>query len=313
MIQLPVPADQPTMYFIGVTTGQSSIMTLFPRWAETLGLKDACMKGIDIPIHAPAETYRRVVEFIRQDPLSVGALVTTHKIDLYEAAHDMFDEIDPYARQFGELSSISKQNGQLIAHAKDPITAGLSLDTFIPADHWRRTGAEAVILGAGGSALSISAYLALEKFADNIPSRIHLTNRSAPRLASAVNILSQSRVPMSFHLCPQPELNAKIVEALPAGSLIVNATGLGKDRPGSPLPRDIVFPENAIIWELNYRGSLEFMLDAQAQCESRGLTVEDGWTYFLYGWTEVIAEVFHIELTDERFAACREIAAANRS
>ena len=40
-------ATQPTMYFIGVTTGASSIMKVFPEWAEALGLKDTVMKGID--------------------------------------------------------------------------------------------------------------------------------------------------------------------------------------------------------------------------------------------------------------------------
>ena len=38
MIALPTPATCPTMYFIGVTTGQSSIMKLFHVWAEALGL-----------------------------------------------------------------------------------------------------------------------------------------------------------------------------------------------------------------------------------------------------------------------------------
>ena len=33
-------ATQPTMYFIGVTTGSSSIMKVFPEWAKALGLKD---------------------------------------------------------------------------------------------------------------------------------------------------------------------------------------------------------------------------------------------------------------------------------
>lgn len=47
------PAKTPTFYFIGVTTGQSSIMRIFPKWAEALGL-DAVMKGIDLPLHAPA-------------------------------------------------------------------------------------------------------------------------------------------------------------------------------------------------------------------------------------------------------------------
>ena len=34
-------ATQPTFYFIGVTTGSSSIMRVFPKWADALGLKGA--------------------------------------------------------------------------------------------------------------------------------------------------------------------------------------------------------------------------------------------------------------------------------
>ncbi len=97
MVNLPKPATEPTMYFIGVTTGQSSIMRIFPIWAKALGIQ-ATLKGIDIAIHAPAEDYRAVMEFIRSDPLSMGALVTTHKIDLLNACRDLFDELDPYAR-----------------------------------------------------------------------------------------------------------------------------------------------------------------------------------------------------------------------
>ena len=37
-------ATQPTIYFIGVTTSNSSIMKVFPKWAETLGLKDTVIK-----------------------------------------------------------------------------------------------------------------------------------------------------------------------------------------------------------------------------------------------------------------------------
>ncbi len=31
------PAEFPTLYFIGVTTGQSSIMTIFPQWVRARG------------------------------------------------------------------------------------------------------------------------------------------------------------------------------------------------------------------------------------------------------------------------------------
>ncbi len=307
MFTRPAPATQPTMYFIGVTTQQSSIMSLFPKWAKALGI-DAVIKGIDIPIHAPREVYRECVRFIKDDPFSAGALVTTHKIDLFQAASDLFEYMDPYALRFGELSSISKSGGQLRGHAKDPISVGLALDAFIPEGHWERTHGEVAVLGAGGSALAVSAYLALGKHKGNVPAHIHIDNRSAPRLAEAVRILEDSRVPMSFHLCPRTELNDRVVRALPKGSLVINATGLGKDRPGSPLTDDCRFPQEGLIWEFNYRGTLEFMHQAEAQQDEKNLSIEDGWTYFIYGWTQVIAEVFHVDITGERLAMCDALA-----
>ena len=50
-------ASAPTLYFFGVTTTKSSIMTVFPKWAKSLGLKDAVIKGVDFPLHAPAKSY----------------------------------------------------------------------------------------------------------------------------------------------------------------------------------------------------------------------------------------------------------------
>ena len=308
MVNLPKPATEPTMYFIGVTTGQSSIMRIFPIWAKVLGIQ-ATLKGIDIAIHAPAEDYRAVMEFIRSDPLSMGALVTTHKIDLLNACRDLFDELDPYAQRFGEISSISKWEGKMRGHAKDPISAGLALDSFLPAEYWREhPQAQACVLGAGGSALAVCAYLAHEKHGDAVPARIQMNNRSVQRLAEAVHLLGDSRVQMSFNLCPVPEWNDRIVESLPEGSLIINATGMGKDRPGSPVTDRCRFPKNSVIWEFNYRGSLEFMHQAEAQQEASGLRIENGWTYFIHGWTQVIAEVFHIAISGDRLAMCDQLA-----
>jgi len=308
-MKLPEKATKPTMYFIGVTTGKSSIMKIFPEWAKAMNLGDVEIKGIDIGIHAPDEDYRKVVSFIKEDPLSMGALVTTHKIDLFTACEDMFDYLDPYALTFGELSSISKDGNKLMGHAKDPITAGKAMDEFIPENYWVGNNKYACILGAGGSALAIAAYLAHEKWGDNVPRRIIITNRSAPRLAESINRLaSEISVPLSFHLCPNAELNDRIVSKMLKGSMVVNATGLGKDRPGSPLTDECLFPKEALIWEINYRGSLEFMHQAIGQQEKRKLIVEDGWSYFIYGWTEVIAEVFHIEISKETLQKCKEIA-----
>ena len=43
------------------------------------------------------------------------------------------------------------------------------------------------------------------------------------------------------------------------------------------------------------------MHQAAAQKRSRQLTVEDGWLYFLHGWTQVIAQVFHTPIEGELF------------
>lgn len=308
------PATQPTFYFIGVTTGQSSIMRIFPKWAKALGLGEAVIRGIDLAIHADPAVYREVVRFIREDPLSLGALVTTHKIDLFHACRDLFDYLDPYAVAFGELSSISKREGRLVGHAKDPISSGLSLEAFVPDRWWETHGGEALLLGAGGSAIAIGAYLMRVEHGQNRPSRIVVANRSQPRLDEIRRIFTslETGIPVTYHLTPDPIGNDALTADLPSHSLVVNATGLGKDRPGSPLTDACLFPENGLVWELNYRGDLKFLHQAQARQASRNLLVEDGWRYFVHGWTQVIAEVFHRPINSTDFAACEAIANAMR-
>ena len=293
-------ATQPTMYFIGVTTGASSIMKIFPKWIKALG-KDAVLKGIDMSLHAPDEDYRKVVDFIKNDPLSVGALVTTHKIDLFKACQDMFDYIDPYADVLGEVSSLSKSEGKFCAHAKDPISSGLALEAFVPPNFWKDHNGEVLLLGAGGSSLAMSLYFAQEKHGTNVPSKIIISNRSVPRLESAKEHLAgiMSRVNLEFKHSPQPQDNDKLVAALPPYSLVVNATGLGKDAPGSPTTDAVDYPKNSLSWEINYRGDLVFMRQANDQKKEKNLIIEDGWIYFIHGWTQVISEIFHIPIEGE--------------
>lgn len=291
-------AREPTIYFIGVTTGQSSILRIFPRWAAELKLGTCRIVGIDLPLHAPAEAYRRVVNFIKADPLSRGALVTTHKIDLFAACHVVFDVVDPLAEQMGELSCLSKADGKLVASAKDPISAGLALEAFLPAGHFARTGAELLSMGAGGSTIAISWYLTHPERGGDRPSRIIVSNRSQARLDSLrrINEAFGFGVPVKYVLAPKAEDNDRVMAELKPGSLVINATGLGKDAPGSPITDAGVFPTAGLAWELNYRGDLVFLRQARAAAAKQNLTVEDGWIYFLYGWTRVIAEVFDVDV-----------------
>jgi len=311
------PATRPTFYFIGVTTGGSSIRSVFPRWAEALGLGDVELVGIDLALHAPDEQYRTVVEFLKADPLSLGALVTTHKIDLYRAARDLFDEIDPLAELMDEVSSLSKRDGRFIAHAKDPISSGLALDAFLPAGYFSAQPTDVVVFGAGGSAIAIDWYLTRESRGVDRPARVIVTNRSAPRLETlrAVHEESHAGIPLETVTAPTPEDNDAVLAGAQPRSVVINATGLGKDAPGSPLSDDAVFPENAVVWDLNYRGDLVFLDQARAAESTRSLRVEDGWVYFIHGWTQVIAEVFDIEIptSGPMFDELSAIASATRA
>ena len=122
--------EQPTFYFIGVTTSSSSIMRIFPIWMKALGLPDVEILGYDIQPDGPRQKYRTILEHIKKEEQAKGALVTTHKIAIVREAGDLFDRLDRYADIFGEVSSISKQEGMLVGHAKDPYTSGLAMDAF---------------------------------------------------------------------------------------------------------------------------------------------------------------------------------------
>jgi shikimate 5-dehydrogenase len=293
----------PTFYFVGVTTRQSSIMKIFPRWMEALGRPEIAIEGIDHKIHDEPEAYRATVAQIKYDPLSLGALVTTHKIDLLEAARDMFDELHSSSVLTGELSSISKRDGRLWGHAKDPLTAGLSLDAILGEGYFKRTRGYFLCFGAGGSGKAMALHLINKQNAGDRPERFIVVNRSLGRLVEMQKMVESLQTDIEFEYIQNndPKVNDEIMARMPDGTVVVNATGMGKDTPGSPVSDAGLFPRNSIAWEINYRGELDFWHQAMAQRESRNVFIEDGWLYFLHGWTQVVAEVLHIELAPETF------------
>jgi len=309
-----VKKDVPTFYFIGVTTKKSSIMKVFPLWMKEIGREEVIIEGCDCKIHDEPEAYRQAVAQIKYDPLSLGALVTTHKIDLLTAARDMFDYLDPYAEITDEISSISKLDGRLEGHAKDPITSGLSLDAIIDQGYFSRSGGEVLCFGAGGSAIATLLHLRNKKNPGDRPQRFTFVNRSQGRLDHAREMMARLETDIKIeYICnSEPLKNDEIMAGFPPYSIIINATGMGKDTPGSPITWDGKFPEHSIAWEFNYRGELDFLHQAQAQVESRRITVEDGWLYFVHGWTQVVAQGLHFDLTPELFARLEKAAGSVR-
>lgn len=299
------------MYFIGVSTGGSSIMRLFPKWAEALGL-EAEIVGIDLPLRGPESVYRKALETVIEDPLARGALVTTHKVSIFKNASGMFDGLDEWARLCGEISCIAKRDGRVEGWAKDPITSWRSFVEIGGADYFARyPGAEVLCLGAGGSGAAFTSRLLTIDFP---PARIVLTNRSAERLETVREMHSriESDVDVVYHPVLDPTDSDRLVNQMAPGSVVVNATGLGKDRPGSPITDQAAFPHDGIVWDFNYRGRLEFLDQARAEAPTRSLVVEDGWGYFLHGWSEHMSEVFDLQLSSEQFARLSAIADKSR-
>lgn len=305
-----VAKPRPTFYFIGVTTTKSSIMKIFPLWTKELGHPEVTIEGVDLKLHDTAQAYCQAVAQIKYDPNSLGGLVTAHKISLYEAAHDLFDFFDPYAQICGEVSSISKRDGALEGHAKDPISSGLSLDAILGDGYFDQTGGEVLSYGPGGSTTAIALHLINKASAADRPHRFVVVGRSTRSLERLEQTLAGKKTDILFEyiLNEDPQRNDAIMEQMPPASIIINATGMGKDLPGSPITDQGLFPEKSIAWELNYRGELGFMHQALAQCDTRKVRVEDGWLYFLHGWTQVIAQVYHQEIAGELFDRLAKIA-----
>jgi shikimate 5-dehydrogenase len=257
-------------------------------------------------MHAGRELYREVIRRIKEGPTERGGLITTHKIDVFEACHDMFDAIDPYAELCGETSCLAKRDGRLWAFATDPISSERALAEFFGATD----RAQVLCLGAGGSATAITVHLLEGRAASGIT----VVGRTPARLAAmqAIHAKLGPNTPVRYVENGDPRVNDRLIAALPPGSLVINATGMGKDTPGAPITDAAVFPEEGFVWDLNYRGELDFLRQAEQQRAARNLRVEDGWRYFIHGWAVVMEHVFEIDIDGEKIARISAVSEPER-
>jgi shikimate dehydrogenase len=279
---------------------------LFPAWARELGLGDVRLVGRDLRIHAASERYREVVTRIKTGEHEVGALITTHKIDLFEACRDLFDRVDEYAELCGEASCLAKRDGRLWAFATDPISSGRALAEFYDPGN----ESQVLCLGAGGSATAITVHM-MERAA---VSGIRVVDRDPHRLKALEAIHSKvgSKTLVGYVENSDPHTNDRLIAELPPGSLVINATGMGKDVPGSPISEAALFPEGGYVWELNYRGELDFLRLAERQRAGRNLRLEDGWRYFIHGWAVVMERVFDVEIDRQGIAGISAVSESLR-
>ena len=240
-----------------------------PRLGEHLGLADAVIKGVDFPPPCARGRVSLGGRIPEERPVSLGALVTTHKIDLYHACLDQFDAIDRHARLHGrdELPVEARRPARLPRQGPDLFGPGARrLPARSPFRADRRRG----VLD-GRRWVDDRAHLASHATGPrrDRPTRIVVSNRSPARLEEIRRIHAElgSGVPTEYVLAaPTPRDNDAVLASFEPGSLVINATGLGKDAPGSPADRRRRgFPNTRIAWDLNYRGELVFLDQARAQ------------------------------------------------
>ena len=270
----PVSASPPTVRFIGVSTGGSLIHRVFPHWARVLGV-DAAVRGVDLPRGAPDEVFRAAVREIRADESCLGAVVTSWKSVLYAAAAEEFDGLDARAVQCREINAIRHAGGRVLGAARDPVSVGRVVDRI-----WPDLDADLLCLGSGGTAIALARHLRERGqrgrlvFLDRDPARAeHFTEVAGVRATA-----------------DQGPYDAWVRRQRP-GTLVVNATGSGKDGDAEPVTPDVVFPSGSVFWDLNYRGELRTLAAARNQAAARGLAVHDGLALFCHGWAAALTAV----------------------
>lgn len=262
--------------FVGVTTASSLIHRAMPAWQPLLPARCG-VRGVDIPLGAGREVYAALLDRVRGDESVAGAVVTSHKTGLYQAGLLRFEWLDPLAVACEEVNAIRRTPAGLHAWARDPVSVGRVVQQIWPGD-----GGRVVCLGAGGTARALARYLGM--------ARPGVQFDCADTDTAAVQRLTGlAGWPVTGYTGSGPWDH--LVGAAPPGSLIVNATGLGKDRPGSPTTPDVRFPPESTVWDLNYRGDLAFLRQARCQATAAGLRVHDGWQLFCHGWAAALTVI----------------------
>jgi len=231
---------------IGWPAAHSRSPLIHHYWLRTLGIEG----GYNIEA-VPPEGFAEFVLHLSSHGF-VGANVTIpHK----ERALALTTP-DARARAVGAANTLWYEGGELRSTNTDIEGFIDNLDACAPG--WA-AGADALVLGAGGSSRAVVFGLIERGF-----KRIHLANRSVERARALADQFGAQVLPVSW---------SAIADLLPRMDLLVNATSLGMQ--GQPaLEIDVgLLPSHAVVADLVYV-PLETSLLASAR--ARGLNTADG-------------------------------------
>lgn len=293
--ELPDYAGPPLYLFLGVSTSGSQIHRAYPLWREFIDT-DSVILGVDLPESAHPARFRRLVEYMAENPRIRGAVVTSHKLRLHDAVIDLVDTAEPLVHLTREINSLDTRSG-VKAFARDPQSLDVVLDHTggLRPDSRRPV----ICIGAGGSATALLLAMGMD-----VPATIAqgtLRHRSGHTARGPLTILGRRQqsldavaevaraagledYPLELVLATDAVAIADVCRSAAPGTLIANSTGMGKLRPGSPLPDHHAFRPGVVAWDFNYRGPLTFL----EQARSAGVVAVDGWDYFVAGWASAL-------------------------
>jgi shikimate dehydrogenase len=313
----------PVVLFLGVSTAASAVHRYFPQWAGRFP-EPLRLIGIDLPVAASEREYEDLLDWMARHRQVRGMVITSHKIGVFRAGSARFAAADRLAGTLGETSAVRRApSGDLLAYATDPLSARAAAAEL----NLGTSGGQTVCFGAGGAALALVAALTLPGTELTLGTRpapdargralgaddasgplstgdIQVTDVQSGRLANLMHVAARLGVASRVipHLQQDASGNTRLLAGLLDAHLVVNATGLGKDSPGSPLTDEAVFPRHCIAWDMNYRGPLTFLRQARAQQHARGLQIADGWRFFLHGWANALARILDVPPGDPALA-----------
>src|SRR5215472_7161767 len=96
--------------FLGISTAGSLVHRTFPGWSQ-LFCPSAVIRGTDLPEDASPAEFRELVTAMTANPRVLGAVVTSHKLRLFSACHDLLDEAEPLVALTREINNLGTRDG----------------------------------------------------------------------------------------------------------------------------------------------------------------------------------------------------------
>jgi len=212
------------------------------------------------------ETLPEQVKHLKNSIISLGIKGLNVTVPYKRKVMGFLDKLDPKAELIGAVNTIKADRGKLTGFNTDGIGFVRSLKEKAKFDI---KGREAVILGSGGAAKSISVYLAEEEA--GCLGLFDIKVGRAKKLAEEIKRRHKELKVKVYNSEPDIDLND--------ASLLVNATGLGMKK-NDPLPLDPKkLGKNLLVYDLTYNPSNPVLL---REAERRGCKVMNGLWMLIY-------------------------------